>query len=263
MKQRKRDIKRQDRGGNKMSRKFKIIGHDVSDEHRGKIGTALKTGLQTITLKMEDGNIISINQYDLNGKPCVKEITDENKIYNKDKYIVINQDLKEFAGLRGTLQKKYVCQHIEMCDLLLDNYPKKNEQMSVIFKKCDLMPLEWADDENMKPNRYQELAVAVSGQWKFQNSLKDRIVYNTMSIAGEAGEVIEIVKKAIFQQNRQLNTQEIERIKDEISDQFWFQSALCDAIGLNFEDIMKHNLKKLNTRYPNGFTVEESINRKI
>lgn len=183
-------------------------------------------------------------------------------IYNKNKYIVTN-NLKDLVGRRGTLQRTYFHGTIEMYELLLDNYPRKNEQMLVSFDYRDLTSLEWDDEKEMSPDRYQSLAVAVSGQWKYQNSLKDRIVYNTMSLAGEAGEIIEIVKKAIFQQNRELTTQEIEKIKDEVSDEFWFQAALCDTIGLNFEDIMKHNLIKLNKRYPNGFSIEESINRKI
>ena len=110
-------------------------------------------------------------------------------IYNKDKFIVINPQLKEFAGMRGTLKKRYYSGTIEMCELLFDNYPKNlGEPIGINFRKEDLLSLEWDDSQKMDANTYQSLAVAVSGQWKYQNSLKDRIVYNTMSLAGEAGE---------------------------------------------------------------------------
>ncbi len=184
-------------------------------------------------------------------------------IYNKDKFIVINPNLKEYAGMRGTLKKKWFNGTIEMYELLVDNYPKNfGEPIGINFRKEDLLDLSWDDEAPMPANRYQDLAVSVSGQWKYQNSLKDRIVYNTMSLACEAGEIGSIVQKAIFQQNRQLNSADIEKLIGEISDQFWFAAALCDVLGLNFEDVMKYNLVKLNKRYPNGFSIEESINRK-
>ena len=76
-------------------------------------------------------------------------------------------------------------------------------------------------------------------------------------MAGEAGEVGDIVKKYMFQ-GHNLETQ---RIVDELSDVLWYVALTAQSIGCDLDSIMEHNINKLKKRYPNGFEAERSINR--
>lgn len=79
-----------------------------------------------------------------------------------------------------------------------------------------------------------------------------------MGIAGEGGEIIDIIKKAQFQ-GHTLNTK---NIKEEIGDLMWYVCNLSELIGADMGDILQNNFNKLLTRYPNGFNEEDSIIRK-
>lgn len=53
-----------------------------------------------------------------------------------------------------------------------------------------------------------------------------------------------------------------EHLKKEIGDVIWFIAELCTANGFKLDDIMMMNIDKLMDRYPDGFSIEKSINRK-
>lgn len=75
-------------------------------------------------------------------------------------------------------------------------------------------------------------------------------------LASEVGEI-----HGLFQ--KQLQGHEItkEMIMDEIGDLDWFKNELCDSIGVRVDDLQKYNIKKLERRYPDGFSAERSVNR--
>jgi NTP pyrophosphatase (non-canonical NTP hydrolase) len=78
-----------------------------------------------------------------------------------------------------------------------------------------------------------------------------------MGLNGEAGECIDILKKALFQ-GHDLDK---ERLAGELGDVAWYLAVSADAIGYDLETIFKKNIEKLNKRYPNGFDAEKSVHR--
>lgn len=84
------------------------------------------------------------------------------------------------------------------------------------------------------------------------------IVWFTLALAGEAGEVVERVKKGIFHQHGL----DVAGIKEELGDVMWCVAALCTRLGLDLEDVMAENIKKQRERYPDGYSSEASKNRK-
>lgn len=78
-----------------------------------------------------------------------------------------------------------------------------------------------------------------------------------MGLNGEAGEAIEIAKKAIFQGH------ELDRdgLIEELGDSLWYISECAHALGISLEDVAINNLIKLEDRYPDGYSDEKSINR--
>lgn len=78
-----------------------------------------------------------------------------------------------------------------------------------------------------------------------------------LRIAGEGGEIADIIKKHLFQ-GHELDK---EHLFEEIGDQLWYISNLCNLCGFRIEDVMEYNVEKLRERFPEGFSEERSINR--
>lgn len=106
----------------------------------------------------------------------------------------------------------------------------------------------------MTGTEYQELAMRTNRQ---EATPEQNLINGCLGLAGEAGEVCDIVKKYMFQ-GHNLETQ---KIVDELSDVLWYVALTAQGIGCDLDSIMEHNINKLKKRYPNGFEAERSINR--
>ncbi len=83
------------------------------------------------------------------------------------------------------------------------------------------------------------------------------LVWTAIGLAGEAGEVVEHVKKGIFHQHG------IERsvLKKELGDVMWYIASICEVAGLDLGEIIQENIDKLLLRYPNGYSSQDSQKR--
>ncbi len=73
--------------------------------------------------------------------------------------------------------------------------------------------------------------------------------YPTLGLAGEAGEVANIVKK-ISRDFAGVITDEIRgKLKDELGDVLWYISACADELGLTLDEIAAFNVEKLSRRH--------------
>ena len=73
--------------------------------------------------------------------------------------------------------------------------------------------------------------------------------YPTLGLAGEAGEVANIVKK-IQRDNAGVINDEIRlKLKDELGDVLWYISACADELGLTLTEIAEYNVNKLAKRH--------------
>ena len=106
----------------------------------------------------------------------------------------------------------------------------------------------------MTGTEYQKLAMRTN---KPETTQEQNLISGCLGLAGEAGEVCDIVKKYMFQ-GHNLETQ---KIVDELSDVLWYVTLTAQGIGCDLDSIMEHNINKLKKRYPNGFEAERSINR--
>lgn len=83
------------------------------------------------------------------------------------------------------------------------------------------------------------------------------LIWTSIGLAGEAGEVAEQVKKGVFHQHG-INEQ---KLKKELGDALWYLAGICTVMGFDMGEIMQQNIDKLIERYPNGFNSEDSIKR--
>ena len=70
-----------------------------------------------------------------------------------------------------------------------------------------------------------------------------------LGIAGETGEVIELIKKAFFH-GKELNR---EQLRDELGDVLFYLDWLASLHGISMQDIAAANIEKLRKRYPDGW----------
>ena len=83
------------------------------------------------------------------------------------------------------------------------------------------------------------------------------LVWTTIGLAGEAGEVAEHIKKGIFHQHGV----DADKLKKELGDVLWYVAAICETAGFDMGAIMQANIDKLKARYPNGYSSEDSQRR--
>ena len=83
-----------------------------------------------------------------------------------------------------------------------------------------------------------------------------------IGLASEAGEFDEIVKKMIFQ-GKPWNEETRHHMFRELGDIMWYWITACRAIGVDPNEVIEENVRKLEARYPGGsFDVHYSENRK-
>ena len=78
------------------------------------------------------------------------------------------------------------------------------------------------------------------------------IIYPTLGLTGEAGEVANKVKKIIRDGSDSKDEKLVSEIKAEIGDCLWYISVLADDIGCKLSDIANANLLKLANRKEKG-----------
>ena len=78
------------------------------------------------------------------------------------------------------------------------------------------------------------------------------IIYPTLGLTGEAGEVANKVKKIIRDGSNKNDDRMVSEIKSEIGDCLWYIAVLADDIGCKLSDIANLNLIKLANRKEKG-----------
>lgn len=79
-----------------------------------------------------------------------------------------------------------------------------------------------------------------------------------MGLAGEAGEVVDLIKK---HQHHGVALDR-EKLIREAGDVLWYLQYLCEVLQVSLDDIALQNVYKLRLRYPDGFNTADSISRK-
>lgn len=105
-------------------------------------------------------------------------------------------------------------------------------------------------------NEYQDQAIktAVYG-------IGNTIVYPTLGLAGEAGEVANKVKK-VLRDNSGVFTDDIKKeIAKELGDAIWYCAALARDLGYTLEEVCEMNLEKLASRQARGVIGGSGDNR--
>jgi NTP pyrophosphatase (non-canonical NTP hydrolase) len=109
----------------------------------------------------------------------------------------------------------------------------------------------------MTPNQYQTAAL----QTAIYPNMGQNLVYPTLGLVGEAGEVAEKIKKILRDKGGELTGEDRKNIALETSDVCWYVAVLAHELGYTLEEIMQMNLDKLASRKQRGVLSGNGDNR--
>lgn len=118
--------------------------------------------------------------------------------------------------------------------------------------------LKQTQADRLTANDYQRAALrTVSEENRDKFDGHGPMLDAALGLGGEAGECLDIVKKALFQ-GHELDR---EHLIEELGDVAWYLAFFCDVLHLTLEEVLQANIDKLKARYPDGFDKARSINR--
>ncbi len=108
----------------------------------------------------------------------------------------------------------------------------------------------------MTLNKYQQkaLTTAVYPEDK-------KIIYPTLGMTGEAGEVADKVKKVLRDNHQMFTYDKKTEIAKEIGDVLWYCAVLAHDIGFSLEEVGSMNIAKLASRQERGVLGGSGDNR--
>ena len=79
----------------------------------------------------------------------------------------------------------------------------------------------------------------------------ERLLTGAVGLSAEGGELMEIVKKLIFQ-GKPWDDETIYHLKRELGDVMWYVMQCLIALDSSMDEIVGMNVEKLKARYPGG-----------
>ncbi len=109
----------------------------------------------------------------------------------------------------------------------------------------------------MRFNEYQHLAKQTAvGLAVGEGDPLDGLIYLTLGLAGESGEVVEKIKKAW----RNGSTVEKDIVR-ELGDVLWYLAMIATKLGVDFSTVAEVNVDKLSDRQKRGVLRSEGDDR--
>ena len=94
------------------------------------------------------------------------------------------------------------------------------------------------------------------------------LLHCALGLSGEAGEVVDQIKKKIFYgietgqdivlDEIEITPSEIDKIKNEIGDTLYYLQGIASLLGLSLDECMEANINKLYKRFPDKFSREQA-----
>ena len=94
------------------------------------------------------------------------------------------------------------------------------------------------------------LALAKNGQDIINDLTPEKadLLHMAVGVSGEAGELLDAVKKAVIY-NKEMD---LENVIEELGDLEFYMSKIRQIVGITREEILKRNIDKLSIRYAKG-----------
>jgi NTP pyrophosphatase (non-canonical NTP hydrolase) len=87
------------------------------------------------------------------------------------------------------------------------------------------------------------------------------VVYPTLGLTNEAGEVAGKIKKIFRDKSGEISAADREALKGELGDVLWYLAQVSTELEISLEEVAEHNLEKLSSRQERGKIGGEGDNR--
>ncbi len=78
------------------------------------------------------------------------------------------------------------------------------------------------------------------------------VIYPTLGLANEAGEVAGKIKKVFRDKGGVIGETEREALMSELGDVLWYLAQTCTELELSLDEVAEHNIEKLYSRLERG-----------
>jgi len=92
-------------------------------------------------------------------------------------------------------------------------------------------------------------------------SIGHAVIYPTLGLVNEAGEVAGKIKKVFRDKDGQINPETRDALKSELGDVLWYLAQVCTELDLRLEDVAESNIVKLYDRLERGKIKGDGDNR--
>jgi NTP pyrophosphatase (non-canonical NTP hydrolase) len=137
------------------------------------------------------------------------------------------------------------------------NSPKKEKKR--MDNKEYVMPLDmltkYSITKEMGIKEYQKKSTRTMNDNLKHNDIVANMIFG---LNGEVGEVTDILKKHLFHGH----DLDMDHLKEELGDVMFYIVNLATLYDIDMSEVLQMNVDKLLKRYPNGFSSQDSINRK-
>jgi NTP pyrophosphatase (non-canonical NTP hydrolase) len=87
------------------------------------------------------------------------------------------------------------------------------------------------------------------------------IIYPTLGLANEVGEVAGKIKKIFRDKDGVISEEDRQALKHELGDVLWYLTQICTELGISLEEVADANLEKLFSRLDRGTIKGDGDNR--
>ena len=87
------------------------------------------------------------------------------------------------------------------------------------------------------------------------------VIYPTLGLVNEAGEVAGKIKKVFRDKDGQVNAETRAALESELGDVLWYLAQVCTELGLTLDEVAEHNIAKLYDRLERGTIKGDGDNR--
>ena len=129
--------------------------------------------------------------------------------------------------------------------------------MTIEFKRYE----EFVNAVTSDSSKDFESLIDRLGDLERKGANPQRLATAAVGLSAESGEFLEIVKKMVFQ-GKPWDEHNRKHLIIELGDVMWYVAQACMALDVDFDDVIKGNVQKLEKRYPGGsFDIHKSENR--
>ena len=87
------------------------------------------------------------------------------------------------------------------------------------------------------------------------------VIYPTLGLTNEAGEVAGKVKKIFRDKGGVIGEADRQALKGELGDVLWYLAQMCTELGLSLDEVAESNIEKLYSRLERGKIGGDGDNR--